>query len=329
MKNVKNVNDSTSKAVDSSAGLTEEEFRRLERAVVEPRERELVTLDFFPVSGEMPSFLKNREYNKVIKRNLRSEDNDQQSTFVTNIDSQIHLVEEESERRVNPMFWQVLGAEIDRDELDASREMGMDLDTRKANLLRRAHSEAIERVNLLGDDGVGFDGAANNDDVISASPTEENGDKEWGEKSADLITEDISRLTQPLLAVSGANPPFDMLVSQEAYSQLASRYVATDQGGTRLALEFVSEHPLVDEIMWSDLLDDVEGDRVALMADNTTQPDGGGLHHEVLLPVPPRMAPGQRSERVLDNGNVQIISEMKTGGLVFKDDQAIARMEGI
>lgn len=320
MKDLNTISDG--RAFDSTAGLTEEELNFLENRLIQPREKELIAQLFFPVFDSAPPYAKSVENDRVINRNFRDEDNDQNEEFNSAIETDFQLVDQEVERRTHPIFKRVLGADLPWDEVAAARDQGRDINESKTNLLRTAHQRFLERLVWLGSNVYDLEGAGTTADATQVAP--ENGN-DWPTKIAngneDGLVRDITDTAEAVAELPGFQPPIDVAIPKDRFTLASNTYIALDQGSELTVLDIARENSTIGEIFSSVDLEDTDGagQHTMVAADNREQ------FMDIVLPEAMMMMdPWQQK-----NGNILLRTRQVNGGLRLKDAEALAQMDGI
>lgn len=321
---MKDLNTMTSDArsFDSTAGLTEEELRFLEDRLIQPREKQLIAQLFFPVFDAAPPWSKSVENDRVVNRNFRDEDNDQNEEFNNAAETDFQLVDQEVERRNHPIFKRVLGAVIPWDEIEAARALGRNINENKTNLLRTAHQRFLERLVWLGSNVYDLEGAGTTADATQVAPENAN---DWptkiGNGNEDGLVRDITDTVEAVHELPGFEPPIDVAIPKDRFALASNTYIALDQGSELTVLDIARNNSNVGEIFPSVDLEDTDGvgQHTMVAADNREQ------FMDIVLPQAMMMMDPWRKK----NDDVLIRTRQVNGGLRIKDAEAIAQMDGI
>lgn len=311
------------RAFDSTAGLTQEELRTLEARIIEPREKENIAQQVFPIFSDMPPYAKEVRHDQVVGRTYRDTDDGQNRDADSELSNDLQYVEQEIERRVHPVISRTLAAELLWQDVEAARDNNRDIRETKTNLIRTGHTRFLERITWLGSSTYsGIEGAAETSNAQTVNPANNN---DWPTKissgNQDLLVQDITDTVEQLGNKEGFEPPFPVVLPKDRWALASNTYVALDQGSELSVLDVAMNNSMVGEIFFSQDLENTSAGNSHTMVAVADQEQ----YLDLVLPEPVNMLDPRRKM----NENVVLRARQVTGGLRIKDDQAIVQMDGI
>lgn len=106
----------------------------------------------------------------------------------------IPLVDLSSDRSNIDVNLGAIAYDYSLEELRQAQMLNRDLSAIKGQLARRGYEEKAQRVAMLGDDEVGYEGFLNNSNVTASTVVDPGSGTEWTNKTADQIIADVTTL---------------------------------------------------------------------------------------------------------------------------------------
>lgn len=213
----KYIGDAAKMTIDDGVEFVQRQREYIEPKLYAKKYRDIIYQDIVPVSNEAGPWAAAITYETLDQRT--------KARFMASGSGEMPLADISMGRETMSVEHAGLGYRYSLQELRESAHLGRDLDTRRAEAVRRGTEELAQETCLLGSTPHGLPGLLNNTDVPAASAAVGT----WSAATTDNIIDDVNDLIESVYTQSnGIELPDTVLIPTAQFALLSRRLVGTE-----------------------------------------------------------------------------------------------------